>query len=271
MPTAMKFHQKLPHYQAQQFFLIAGPCVVESEKLCMEVAEKLVNTCDTLQIPLIFKASYRKANRSRNESFRGIGDQKALKVLKRVRAAFNVPVLTDIHETNEVGFVAEHVDILQIPAFLCRQSALLEAAGRSGKVVNIKKGQFLSPDQMAFAAEKVAALGQQDVWLTERGTFFGYQDLVVDFRSLVTMRKTGFPVVFDATHSLQQPNQTAGVSGGLPELVKPLARAAVAVGIDGLFLETHPEPTMALSDGSNMIPLHDLPDLLENLQQLIQN
>ncbi len=265
MTEEATYHQSLPYQSEEHFFLIAGPCVVESEMLCMNLASDLLKITSELKIPLVFKASYRKANRSKTDSFRGIGDEKALKILRKVGDTFHLPVITDIHETNEVPFVAEHVAILQIPAFLSRQSSLLEAAGRTGKPVNIKKGQFMGPEQMLFAAEKVSACGNRNIWLTERGSFFGYHDLVVDFRSLVTMKKFGYPIIYDATHSLQQPNQSKGVSGGLPELIKPLARAAVAVGIDGLFIETHHDPSTALSYGANMLALHELPSLLEEL------
>jgi 2-dehydro-3-deoxyphosphooctonate aldolase (KDO 8-P synthase) len=246
------------------FLLLAGPCVVESEKMCMDIAEKIVTITGKLQIPYVFKASYRKANRSRSDSFTGIGDEAALKILRKVRETFHVPVVTDIHNPHEAALAAGYdVDILQIPAFLCRQTDLLTAAAKTGKTVNIKKGQFLSPEAMRFAVEKVQeSAGRKDtVLVTERGTQFGYHDLVVDFRSIPEMQKLGVPVILDVTHSLQQPNQPAGVTGGRPDMIETIARAGVAVGADGLFIETHPSPPLALSDGANMLQL----DLLEGL------
>ncbi len=259
------YHKELKYYRDKQFFLIAGPCVVESESLCYQVAEEMVRITDELKIPYIFKASYRKANRTKADSFSGIGDEKALNILNHIRREFGIPVITDIHESHEAEQVANYVDILQIPAFLCRQTRLLEAAGKTGKPVNIKKGQFVGPDQMGYAADKVKKSGNSEIWLTERGSFFGYNDLVVDFRSILEMKKLGYPVVFDGTHSLQQPNKSDGKSGGFPEFIAPMARAAVALGIDGLFLETHPEPSKALSDGANMLPLEQMEPLLRNL------
>jgi len=247
------------------FFLIAGPCVIEGEETSMKIAEHIAELTARLNIPFIFKGSYRKANRSRIDSFTGIGDIKALKILRKVRETLAVPVITDIHEMHEADFAAEYVDALQIPAFLCRQTDLLAAAAKTGKVVNIKKGQFLAPESMKFAADKVVAAGNPNVLLTERGTTFGYGDLVVDFRSIPKMKAFGFPVVTDVTHSLQQPNQASGVSGGLPELIETIAKAAIAVGTDGIFLETHPEPLTAKSDATNMLRLDRLQPLLEKL------
>lgn len=246
---------------SNNFFLLAGPCVIEGEDMALRIAEKITEITARLQIPYVFKGSYRKANRSRLDSFTGIGDEKALKILRKVGETFGVPTVTDIHETHEAAMAAEYVDVLQIPAFLCRQTDLLVAAARTGKVVNIKKGQFLSPGAMQFAAQKVVDAGNRQVMLTERGTTFGYTDLVVDYRGIPQMQAFGFPVVMDVTHSLQQPNQTSGVTGGMPALIETIAKAAIAVGADGLFIETHPEPTVAKSDGANMLQL----DLLEGL------
>jgi 2-dehydro-3-deoxyphosphooctonate aldolase (KDO 8-P synthase) len=250
------------------FFLIAGPCVIENELMAMNIAEKIVEITKKLNIPYIFKGSYKKANRSRVDSFTGIGDTKALHILKKVRDTFQVPVLTDIHETSDAAMTAEFTDILQIPAFLCRQTDLLAAAAKTGLVVNVKKGQFLSPAAMQFAAQKIIDSGNDRVMLTERGTTFGYADLVVDFRGIPEMQRLGYPVVTDVTHSLQQPNQASGVSGGLPGLIETIAKAAVAVGTDGLFIETHPEPAKALSDGANMLRLDLLQPLLEKLVRI---
>lgn len=246
---------------SDNFFLLAGPCVIEGEDMALRIAEKITEITARLQIPYVFKGSYRKANRSRLDSFTGIGDEKALKILRKVGETFGVPTVTDIHETHEAAMAAEYVDVLQIPAFLCRQTDLLVAAARTGKVVNIKKGQFLSPGAMQFAAQKVVDAGNRQVILTERGTTFGYTDLVVDYRGIPQMQAFGFPVVMDVTHSLQQPNQTSGVTGGMPALIETIAKAAIAVGADGLFIETHPEPAVAKSDGANMLQL----DLLEGL------
>lgn len=253
---------------SNQFFLIAGPCVVENEKLLMTVAEQAKEITSKLGIPYIFKSSYRKANRSKADSFTGIGDEKSLKLLAKVKAEFDLPVLTDIHLPQEASMAAEYVDVLQIPAFLCRQTDLLEAAAETGKIVNIKKGQFLNGNAMQFAAEKVTQKGNANVWLTERGTTFGYQDLVVDFRGIPQMQSFGFPVVYDVTHSLQQPNQGSGVTGGQPKLIATMAKAGIAAGADGLFIETHPEPSKALSDGANMLPLNQLQSLMEKLTQI---
>lgn len=246
---------------SDNFFLLAGPCVIEGEDMALRIAEKITEITARLQIPYVFKGSYRKANRSRLDSFTGIGDEKALKILRKVGETFGVPTVTDIHETHEAAMAAEYVDVLQIPAFLCRQTDLLVAAARTGKIVNIKKGQFLSPGAMQFAAQKVVDAGNRQVMLTERGTTFGYTDLVVDYRGIPQMQAFGFPVVMDVTHSLQQPNQTSGVTGGMPALIETIAKAAIAVGADGLFIETHPEPAIAKSDGANMLQL----DLLEGL------
>lgn len=246
---------------SNNFFLLAGPCVIEGEDMALRIAEKITEITTRLQIPYVFKGSYRKANRSRLDSFTGIGDEKALKILRKVGETFGVPTVTDIHETHEAAMAAGYVDVLQIPAFLCRQTDLLVAAARTGKVVNIKKGQFLSPGAMQFAAQKVVDAGNRQVMLTERGTTFGYTDLVVDYRGIPQMQAFGFPVVMDVTHSLQQPNQTSGVTGGMPALIETIAKAAIAVGADGLFIETHPEPAVAKSDGANMLQL----DLLEGL------
>lgn len=252
---------KLKYTLSGNFFLMAGPCVIESEEMAMQIAGHIVELTERLHIPYIFKGSYRKANRSRVDSFTGIGDKKALEILRKVGDRFDVPVVTDIHTPDEAAMAAPYVDVLQIPAFLCRQTDLLIAAARTGKVVNIKKGQFLSPEALQFAAQKVVDMGNDRVMLTERGTTFGYQDLVVDFRAIPIMQRTGFPVIIDATHSLQQPNQSAGVTGGMPDMIETIARAGIAVGADGLFIETHPEPQKAKSDGANMLRL----DLLEGL------
>ena len=251
---------------SENFFLLAGPCVIEGEDMAMRIAERVVSMTSDRNIPYVFKGSYRKANRSRLDSFTGIGDENALRVLRRVRETFNIPVVTDIHSAEEAEMAAEYVDILQIPAFLCRQTDLLTAAAKTGRIVNIKKGQFLSPEAMKFAAEKVVSEGGAgNVMLTERGTTFGYQDLVVDFRGIPQMRKFGYPVVMDITHSLQQPNQTAGVTGGMPEMIETIAKAAIAVGADGLFIETHENPAVAKSDGANMLRLDLLEELLDKL------
>ena len=243
------------------FFLLAGPCVIEGEEMAMRIAERIVKITESLKIPYAFKGSYRKANRSRLDSFTGIGDEKALRILRKVHETFGIPTVTDIHAAEEAEKAAEFVDILQIPAFLCRQTDLLVAAAKTGKIINIKKGQFLSPLAMRFAAEKVIEAGNKHVMLTERGTTFGYQDLVVDFRGIPEMQTFGYPVILDATHSLQQPNQTSGVTGGMPQLIETIARAGIAVGADGLFIETHEDPSIAKSDGANMLKL----DLLEGL------
>lgn len=265
MNSILNHIPNLKHLDSGMFFVMAGPCVVENEEVMMRVAEKACAVTDTLKIPYIFKASYRKANRSRLDSFSGIGDEKALKLLAKVRSEFGVPTVTDIHNPEEAAMAAEYVDVLQIPAFLCRQTDLLVAAAKTGKVVNIKKGQFLAPEAMAFAAGKVHDAGNPNIMLTDRGTTFGYHDLIVDMRSIPTMQTTGYPVVMDITHSLQQPNTTSGVTGGLPAMIETIARAAVAVGADGLFIETHPDPSVAKSDGANMLPLEQLEQLLTRL------
>ena len=252
-----------------QFFLLAGPCVIEGEEMALDIAEKAMNITSRLGIPYVFKGSYRKANRSRIDSFTGIGDEKALKILRKVRETFGIPVVTDIHTAEEATMAADAVDVLQIPAFLCRQTDLLVAAARTGKMVNIKKGQFLSPEAMQFAVQKVRDAGNDDVAITERGTTFGYQDLIVDFRGISAMQHYA-PVIVDITHSLQQPNTSKGVTGGLPQLIEPMARAAVAVGADGLFLETHQDPSVAKSDGANMLRLDLLEGLLTRLAALRQ-
>ena len=249
----------------ENFFLLAGPCVIEGEDMALRIAEKISEIAQRHNIKYVFKGSYRKANRSRLDSFTGIGDEKALKILRKVGETFNIPTVTDIHETHEADMAAEYVDVLQIPAFLCRQTDLLVAAAKTGKVVNIKKGQFLSAGAMKFAAQKVADAGNKNVMLTERGTTFGYTDLIVDFRGIPEMQSFGYPVVMDITHSLQQPNQTSGVSGGLPSMIETIAKAAIAVGVDGLFIETHPQPSIAKSDGANMLQLNLLEGLLEKL------
>ncbi|SEL15577.1 3-deoxy-8-phosphooctulonate synthase [Parapedobacter koreensis] len=250
------------------FFLMAGPCAIEGEDIALRIAERIVTITDKLNIPYIFKGSYRKANRSRVDSFTGIGDEKALKILRKVGETFGVPTVTDIHESGEASMTAEYVDVLQIPAFLCRQTELLIAAAKTGKTVNIKKGQFLSAGAMRFAVDKVKDSGNDKVILTDRGNTFGYQDLIVDFRGIPEMRDFGVPVVMDCTHSLQQPNQASGVTGGKPALIETIAKAAVAVGADGLFIETHPDPANAKSDGANMLHLDLLEGLLQKLVRL---
>ncbi len=261
----------LSYLQSDNFFLLAGPCVIESEEMAMKIAERIKGITHKLGIPYVFKGSFRKANRSRVDSFIGIGDEKALKILRKVHDTYGIPTVTDIHESQEAAMAAEYVDILQIPAFLCRQTELLIAAAKTGRVVNIKKGQFLSPEAMRFAAQKVTDSGNQQVMLTERGTTFGYGDLVVDFRGIPLMKTFGFPVVMDVTHSLQQPNQSSGVTGGQPQLIETIARAAIAVGADGLFIETHPDPKNAKSDGANMLPLDLLEALLVKLTRIRQS
>lgn len=247
------------------FFLMAGPCAIEGEDMALRIAERIVDITTRLGIPYVFKGSYRKANRSRLDSFTGIGDEKALKILRKVGETFNIPTVTDIHESEEAAMAAAYVDVLQIPAFLCRQTNLLVAAAKTGKVVNIKKGQFLSAGTMKFAVDKVLESGNDQVILTDRGNTFGYQDLIVDYRNIPEMKAFQVPVVMDCTHSLQQPNQNAGVTGGKPQLIETIAKAAIAVGADGLFIETHPEPSVAKSDGANMLALDSLEDLLIKL------
>ena len=247
------------------FFLMAGPCVIEGEKMALDIAGKIARITRDLNIPYIFKGSYRKANRSRLDSFTGIGDIEALKILQKVSQEFDIPVVTDIHSAPEAEMAAEFVDVLQIPAFLCRQTDLLLAAARTGRTVNIKKGQFLSPEAMTHAVAKVREGGNNDVAVTERGVTFGYQDLVVDYRGIPEMQKMDCPVILDVTHSLQQPNQPKGVTGGRPDLIETIARAGVAVGADGIFIETHPTPATAKSDGANMLPLDQIDRLLRHL------
>lgn len=255
-------------YNKDNFFLMAGPCVVEGEDVIMQTAEKVVAICEQHKIPLVFKSSYRKANRTRLDSFTGIGDEAALKILAKVRERFGVPVVTDIHAADEAAMAAEYVDVLQIPAFLCRQTDLLVAAANTGKVVNVKKGQFLSPEAMQFAVTKLQESGNDKVMLTDRGTTFGYHDLIVDYRGIPTMQKMNVPVILDCTHSLQQPNQSSGVTGGNPEMIETIARAGIAVGVDGLFIETHPNPAVAKSDGANMLHLDRLDGLMAKLTKL---
>ena len=251
----------LKHTNSGNFFLIAGPCVVENKTMPLEIAEQIAEICEKLRIPFIFKASYKKANRSRLDSFTGIGDIEGLEIIAGVKSALNLPVITDFHTEQEAVLAARYVDILQVPAFLCRQTELLIAAAETGKVINIKKGQFLAPDSMKFAVEKIRQAGNQKIMLTERGTTFGYQDLVIDYRGIPEMQKNNVPVILDVTHSLQQPNQSGGVTGGQPDLIETVAKAGIAVGVDGIFIETHPDPSKAKSDGANMLRL----DLLENL------
>lgn len=259
---------KLKHAGRGNFFLIAGPCVVEDETMALEIAEKIVAITEALGIPYIFKASYKKANRSRVDSFSGIGDKKALEAIRKVGDKFDIPTLTDVHTEEEAIRAALYVDVLQIPAFLCRQTELLLAAGKTEKVINIKKGQFASAASMKFAIDKINYAGNKKVMLTERGTTFGYQDLVVDYRNIPEMQRFKVPVVVDVTHSLQQPNQTSGIAGGHPELIETIAKAAIAVGADGIFLETHPHPAKAKSDGANMLRLDLLEDLLKKLVRI---
>jgi 2-dehydro-3-deoxyphosphooctonate aldolase (KDO 8-P synthase) len=256
---------KLQYTNANNFFLIAGPCVVESKENCFEIAKRVKEITDKHQIPYIFKASFKKANRSKLSSFTGIGDEKALSIIKEVGEHFNLPTLTDIHETIDAELAAKYVDVLQIPAFLCRQTDLLTAAANTGKWVNVKKGQFLSGEAMSHAVEKIKMCGNDHVMVTDRGNTFGYTDIVVDYRNITAMKNFGVPVIMDVTHSLQQPNQSSGVTGGKPELIETIAKAAIAVGADGIFIETHPNPAQALSDGANMLHLDKLEELLVKL------
>ncbi len=250
---------------SDNFFVLAGPCVIEGEEIVMHIAEKLVAICSNYQIPLVFKGSYKKANRTRIDSFTGIGNEAALDILAKVRDTFNIPVVTDIHTEEEAVLAAKYVDVLQIPAFLCRQTDLLVAAAKTGKTVNVKKGQFSSPGSMQFAVDKIFQSGNDQVMLTDRGTMFGYQDLVVDYRSIPIMQAFNVPVIMDCTHSLQQPNQTSGVTGGNPQMIATIAKAAIAVGADGLFIETHPDPANAKSDGANMLHLNEFEQLMKQL------
>ncbi len=258
----------IKHTNSGNFFLIAGPCIIENDTNPFEIAEAIIRITDKLKIPFIFKASYRKANRSKLNSFTGIGNEAGLEILMAIKEKYGVPVLTDIHTAEEAAIAAQYVDVLQIPAFLCRQTDLLVAAAKTGKIVNIKKGQFLSADAMKFAVEKVRQSGNDHIMLTERGTMLGYQDLVVDFRNIPWMQANNVPVIADITHSLQQPNQAGGVSGGRPEMIETIGKAAIAVGADGIFLETHPNPKEALSDGENMLQLDKLEALLEKLVRI---
>ena len=258
-------YKELGFKKTNNFILISGPCVVESKSVVFRTCEKLKTITDKLNIPFIFKASYTKANRTSGKSFRGIGFDKAVTIMEDVRNEFNVPILTDVHSKLDADIIGDIFDVLQIPAFLCRQTELLEAAGNTGKIVNIKKGQFLAPQDMVYQAKKVEATGNKKIFLTERGTTFGYQNLVVDFRGFPIMKKFGYPVIFDATHSVQMPSKENGVSGGNPEFIEPLACAAAGIGVDGFFFETHPNPKKALSDGSNMIKLDQIEKLLKKL------
>jgi 2-dehydro-3-deoxyphosphooctonate aldolase (KDO 8-P synthase) len=260
---------RLKHTDSPQFFLLAGPCAIEGRDMALSIAEKIVSVTDKLRIPYTFKGSYRKANRTKLDSFTGIGDEKALKILAEVGKTFDIPTVTDIHEAHEAEMAAAYVDVLQIPAFLCRQTELLAAAAKTGKAVNVKKGQFLSGASMRFAAEKIKEVNPAcEVILTDRGNSFGYGDLVVDYRNLPEMASFGVPVVMDCTHSLQQPNQASGITGGKPKLIETIAKAAIAVGADGLFIETHFNPSEAKSDGANMLPLDQLEGLLERLARV---
>ncbi len=255
---------KIKHADSDQFFLLAGPCAIEGEEMALRIAEQVVSITDKLNIPYVFKGSFKKANRSRVDSFTGIGDEKALKILRKVSETFDVPTVTDIHTNEDAAFAAEFVDVLQIPAFLVRQTDLVVAAAKTGKVVNLKKGQFMSPAAMKHAVQKVKDAGNKKAWITDRGTMFGYQDMVVDFRGIPEM-KAFAPTVLDVTHSLQQPNQTSGVTGGRPNMIETIARAGIATGVDGLFIETHFDPANAKSDGANMLDLQHLEALLTNL------
>jgi len=253
----------------ENLFLIAGPCAIEEEEMCMRIADEVVRICTQLDIPFVFKGSYRKANRSRLDSFTGIGDEKALKILEKVKREFGIPVTTDIHTAEEAAWAGEVVDILQIPAFLCRQTDLLVSAAQTQKIINIKKGQFMSPESMKFAADKVRESGNHQTLITERGTSFGYSDLIVDFRGIPTMQAiTGSPVIMDCTHSLQQPNQGSGVTGGRPDMIETIVKASVAVGANGLFIETHPNPSQAKSDGANMLQLDHLESILTKAKKI---
>ena len=260
---------QIKHDNSSNFFLLAGPCAIEGEEMALRIAEKVVKITDTLQVPYVFKGSFKKANRSRLDSFTGIGDEKALKILRKVSETFNVPTITDIHTEDDAKRAAEYVDVLQIPAFLVRQTDLVVAAAKTGKTVNLKKGQFMSPESMQHAVTKVSDSGNPNAWITDRGTMFGYQDMVVDFRGVPTMKQYA-PVVLDVTHSLQQPNQASGVTGGRPALIGTMARAGIAAGVDGLFMETHFDPSNAKSDGANMLDLSLLEKLLQDLVAIRQ-
>ena len=255
---------KLKHTNSNNFFLLAGPCAIESEDMALRIAEKVISITDKLKIPFVFKGSFKKANRSRIDSFTGIGDEKALKILKKVSDTFDIPTVTDIHEVSDATLASQYVDVLQIPAFLVRQTDLVVAAANTGKIVNLKKGQFMSPEAMQHAVQKVKDSGNDKIWITDRGTMFGYQDMIVDFRGIPTMREYA-PVVLDVTHSLQQPNQSSGITGGHPDMIETIARAGVVNNVDGLFIETHFDPANAKSDGANMLHLDHLENLLTNL------
>ena len=259
---------KIKHLRSDNFFLIAGPCAIEGEEMAMEIAERILSITNKLEIPFIFKGSYKKANRSRLDSFTSIGDKKSLEILRKIGESFNIPTITDIHTPEEAAIAARYVDVLQIPAFLCRQTDLLVAAAKTGKVVNIKKGQFLSADSMIHAVNKVTESGNNSIILTDRGNMFGYQDIIVDYRGIPIMKNLGFPVVLDITHSLQKPNQTSGITDGNPEMIEIIAKAGIAAGIDGIFLETHPEPSKAKSDSTNMLQLDKLENLLIKLLKI---
>jgi len=258
----------IKYANSNQFFLLAGPCAIESEEQAFKIARRIIEITDKYEIPFIFKGSYRKANRSRLDSFTGIGDTKALEILQKISKELNVPTVTDIHSAEEASMAAKYVDVLQIPAFLCRQTDILVAAAKTGKVVNIKKGQFLAPESMKFASTKVFESGNDNIMITDRGTMFGYQDMIVDYRGISEMQKTQYPVILDITHSLQQPNQSSGVTGGKPELIETVAKAGIAVGVDGIFIETHYNPAEAKSDGANMLHLDHLDDLMRKLSIL---
>jgi 2-dehydro-3-deoxyphosphooctonate aldolase (KDO 8-P synthase) len=267
--TAMNLQDipKLKHTTSDNFFLLAGPCAIESETMALQIAEKVCKITDTLEIPYIFKGSFKKANRSRIDSFTGIGDEKALKILRKVSETFDIPTVTDIHEVSDAAMAAQYVDVLQIPAFLVRQTDLVVAAAKTGKVVNLKKGQFMSPEAMKHAVQKVKDAGNKKAWITDRGTMFGYQDMIVDFRGIPTMRAFA-PTVLDVTHSLQQPNQTSGVTGGRPDMIETIARAGIVNNVDGLFIQTHFDPSNAKSDGANMLHIDHLEKLLTNLSAI---
>ncbi len=263
----IQYLENIKHKDSKNFFLIAGPCAIESEEMAMDIAERIIKITERYQIPYIFKGSFKKANRSRVDSFTGIGDEKALQILKKVGDTFDIPTTTDIHENEHAALAAQFVDVLQIPAFLIRQTDLLVAAAKTNKCVTLKKGQFLSPEAMQFAVQKVIDSGNEKTAIIERGNSFGYTDLVVDFRGIPTMKQYA-PVILDVTHSLQQPNQNSGVTGGRPELIETIAKAGIAVGADGIFIETHPNPSEAKSDGANMLQLDKLDDLLGKLTKI---